>query len=705
MTSPAGPAAASRLSAIMNARSVAIVGASSDPGKITGRPLAYMLAHGYAGRLYPVNPARSEVQGLRSYKSLAAIGEPVTLALIGTGAAQVEGVIAEGLAAGIKSFVVFSSGFAETGEAGRAMQDRLRELARQAGATIVGPNCLGLANAATGLVASFTTAMEAAFVQRGGFSLVSQSGALGAYWLDIVLRTGLGFSQWITTGNECDLGMAEALDFLADDPDTLVIALYIEDIRDTPAFRRALARAAAARKPVIAIKSGRSDAGAAAAASHTGAVAGDDALYDACLRQHGALRVNSLTEMVDVARLFLFDSVPRGTRLAVMSVSGGAGVMIADEAEALHLSVPAFADETCEALGEVLPSFARAANPLDVTGQVVQDSAGISRALEAVATDPNVDAVVLFVGMMHSIAKVFTDAVAAVRRRAGRPIIVVWVGAMPETIAMLEGSRIPVFTDIPPAVRALAAAIRARRLQAAAARSCPSVPSFAAAAGAAHAITEWDGKQLLHLQASVAVPQGVLLDAQVEPVRLPSRLRFPVAAKLQSAQLLHKSEADAVILRIRTDAELGDAVRRLRRIGAERGLQVQGVLVEEMVDAEHELLVGLRRDPRFGPVLTVGRGGVEVELDADASSCLLPADASQIAAMLQSLRSARLFAGFRGRPAVDVPALADRIAGLSEWFARQPDLQEVEINPLAVRDGDAWALDVLALRADHDAAK
>lgn len=686
---------ASRLSSVLNARSVAIVGASADPAKITGRPLAYMLARGYAGKLYPVNPSRTEVQGLQSYPSLGAIGEPVDLAIIGTGAAQVESVIAEGIAAGVKAFVVFSSGFAETGDEGRALQRRLTALAHKNSVAILGPNCLGLANSATGLIASFTTALEETPLKRGGFAFVSQSGALGAYWLDIVLRSGLGFSQWITTGNECDIDAAEAIDCLVDDPDTRVIGLYMEDIHDTHAFRRALQRAAAASKPVIAIKSGRSQAGAQAAASHTGALAGADALYDACLLQYGALRVDSLSAMIDVARLFLFDSVPLGPRLAVMSVSGGAGVLIADDAEALQLDVPAFADTTLLALAPVLPSFTRAANPLDLTGNVVQNTASISLALQAVADDPGIDAIVLFVGMMHSIASAFTDALAATRKRIHRPIVVIWIGAMESTVATLEAARIPVFPDIPQAMLALAAAIRAGALQRAALTA--GVPSKRPASAAAthRALTEWDGKQLLRSQQAIALPAGVLVPAATTPGLLTESLRYPVAAKLQASALTHKSDVGGVVLHIDSDEALVDAVGRLNAVGSKMRIDLQGVLVEQMIPFDHELLLGLRRDARFGEVLTIARGGVEVELDADAITRLLPLDATQVEAMLRGIRSARLLAGFRGRPAADIPAVARCIAHLCDWFLANEELEEVEINPLAVRGGNIWALDAL----------
>lgn len=686
----------SRVRNLLEARSVAIVGASADPAKITGRPLAYMLSRGYRGALYPVNPARDVVQGVKSYPSIAAIGQPVDLAIVGTAAAQVEGVVRDGIAAGVKAFVIFSSGFAETGEPGRELQERLRALASEHGVPILGPNCLGVANAETGLIASFTTALEETPLKAGNFAFVSQSGALGAYWLDIVLRSGLGFSQWITTGNECDVGAADAIDYLVDDPKTRVIGVYVEDIRDTVAFRHALQRAAAAGKPVIAIKSGRSHAGAQAAASHTGALAGDDSLYDACLVQGGALRVDSLTEMMDMARLFLFDSVPAGRRLAVMSVSGGAGVLIADEAEAQGLTLPAFSEATVAALRPVLPSFAQPANPVDLTGNVVQNTASISQAFAAVGADPNVDAIVLFVGLMHSIAHAFTETLAAARRTIRQPVVVVWIGALQQTVEAIEAARLPVFGDIPQAVRALGAAVRMRTLQEEARSALLPATLTAPPSGARETITEWDGKQLLRGQQSVQVPQGTLVTAEapVPPVAEGTR----VAAKLQSAQLLHKSDAGGVILRIGSQEELAQAVQRLCGVGERLGLPVQGVLVETMIPFDHELLLGLRRDTRFGPVLTIARGGVEVELDADAVTRLLPLGARDVEGMLLGLRSARLLQGFRGRPAVDLPQLAKRIAGLCAWFLDKPGLAEVEINPLAVRAGEAWALDALVTR-------
>ena len=680
-----------RLAALLQARSVAVVGASNDPHKISGRPIAYMLERGYQGEIYPVNPGREEVQGLPCYPNLAAIGKPVDLAIIGTAAAHVEGLIQEGITAGVKAFVVFSSGFAELDAAGKALQQRLTLLAQRHSVAIVGPNCLGVANSRTGLLATFTTALESHALQKGGFSFISQSGALGAYWMDIVLRSGIGFSQWITTGNECDVDAAEAIDFLVNDPDTRVIGIYIEDIRRTDAFRLALHRAAQAGKPVIAIKAGSSTAGAAAAASHTGALAGNDALYSACLQQYGALRVRSLTEMMDAARLLLQRAAPQGERLAVMSVSGGAGVLIADACEPLGLQLPPLKSKVVNALTPVLPSFVHPSNPLDITGNVLQDTPMIARAMSALAEDKDVNAIVLFIGMMHSIADAFVQALSQAKQQVHCPIIVIWVGAMDSSVHALEAAGVPVFLDIPQAVQAIARGIWLTHKHRALQKTTPSDALPHIEGNAAPPLSEWDGKLLLNQQSAIQLPHGKLLHQASD---VPHDLTYPLVAKLQSSQLLHKSDAGGVILKINDAPELKLAIQRLLDIGQSLHIPIQGILVERMQNFDHELLLGLRRDTRFGPVLTLARGGIEAELDPDVTSLLLPATAEEITQALQQLRCFKLLQGYRGKPGIQVSEVARKIAALCEWFTNQP-LRELEINPLAIQNANVWALDAL----------
>jgi acyl-CoA synthetase (NDP forming) len=684
------------LKELLSARTVAVVGASSDPRKITGRPIDYMLERGFAGEIIPVNPGRAEVQGLRSYSSLAAIGRPVDLAIVGTASELVEDVIREGVAAGVRGFVVFSSGFAEHNSQGAARQARLGALARRHGVTIVGPNCLGVINCETGLVASFTTAMEENALKPGGFGFASQSGALGAYWLDRVLQAGVGISKWITTGNECDVDIARALGVLVDDSATRVIGAYIEDVKDGTAFRNALRDAAAVDKPVLLIKAGRSSAGAAAAASHTGAIVGEDAVYQACFDQFGAVRVGSLNEMIDVARLVLHDAVPSGDGVGVLSVSGGAGVLLADAVEAAGLSIPAFRPQTAKALGAYLPSFSKPQNPVDLTANVLQDTAMFGRALAVIGAAEEIDVGILFIGLMHSISEELAGAILAARRASGMAFVVVWIGARPDVVARLDAAGIPVFPDIPQAVTALTLARRAATSRAVAAR-LPDAPAARSAPGTAVRLTEWESKNVLRAGmgagGSLALPDGVLIRAGEAVGARIAGLSAPYVAKLQSPDLPHKSDRGGVIVGLADLTAVEGAVDLLR--GRAAGLPVDGVLVEEMTGFDVELIAGLRRDPVFGPLLVVGRGGVEVELAPDVAMRLLPLRSEDIAAMLRSLRCAALFGGFRGRAAVDVDSIAGGLAALAARFLSDESLVEIEINPLVARGGGATALDAL----------
>lgn len=683
-----------KIARLMTARRVAVVGASSDPAKLTGRPIAYMLRRGFQGEIIPINPSRTEIQGLRAYPSLAAVDRPVDLALIGTAAAQVEPVIVEGISAGLKSFVVLSSGFAEHDAEGARLQARLTELARRHDVAIVGPNCLGVINAETGLIASFTTAMEENALAPGGFGFASQSGALAAYWLDLVLQAGMGVSQWISTGNECDVDIAASIGMLVDDPLTKVIGAYVEDIKDGPAFRAALRDAARANKPVFVIKAGRSSAGAAAAASHTGAIAGEDRVYQACFDQYGAVRVASVTEMIDAARLVLHDAVPTDGRIGVLSVSGGAGVLLADTIESAGLGFPAFTAQTAKALSETLPGYSKPHNPVDLTANVLADTEMFRKTLSVVSTAPELDACILFIGLMHSISDVLTESILAARAASGRPFIVVWIGARPDVVAKLDAARIPVYPDIPQAIAALALACRARARRAGAVLA-GDAPALARPPGQSCTLTEWQSKARLRAIGGVELPAGVMVKTDREVGRAIAALKGPFVAKLQSPAMPHKSEHGGVMLGLADAAAATEAFRVLAQRGRDAKVDCDGVLIEQMVGFDVELIVGFRRDSVFGPMLMVGRGGVEVELHPDVAIALLPLTAKEIEALLRSLRSARLFGGFRGRQPVDVGAIARALETIAASFLADPGLEEIEINPLVARGANAVALDAL----------
>ncbi len=685
---------ASILVTLMGANSVAMVGASDDPLKLTGRPIAYMLKHGFKGKIFPVNPTRSTVQGLQCHTSLSSIGEKVDLALVATAASSVEAVIEEGIGAGIRNFIVFSSGFAELDDEGYQRQIRLRRIAIEQNVAILGPNCLGVVNSRTGLVASFNTAMERNILLPGAFGFVTQSGALGSYWLDAAIRSGIGFSHWITTGNECNIDAAKALEFLVEDKDTEIIGLYLEDVRDVNALRRGLMNAAGAGKPVLVIKSGSSATGAAAAASHTGALAGNDQLYEACFAQCGAIRVRSISEMLDVARLHTWNCVPTSSRLGAMTVSGGAGVMIADAAEKEGLTVDAFESATSERLAAVLPSFAKPNNPVDLTAAIINDPELLGLTLTALCADKSLGMRVLFIGLLQSIAGQVADSLLAERERSGKSVVVIWFGADRAVVDRLEAAQIPVFTDIPQAVRALGLAWKGQVLRKEVVAPTQLVPlrqTFdqleISEAKAKRMLDQWDG---------IRVPHGLVIDRNDLISQLIQKLKPPLVAKLQSPQMKHKSEYGGVVLRIGTHAHAAEVATELAANAARQGLSIEGVLIEEMVPFDFELVLGMKHDAAFGPVMVLGRGGITVEADPDISILLMPVTHHRVRKALLGLRYSVILKGYRGGPSIDLDSCVNSICRLAEQFLAQSDLLELEINPLALRNGDCWALDVIA---------
>jgi acyl-CoA synthetase (NDP forming) len=446
------------LEPLLNPRSVAVVGASGDPGKIGGRPVAYMQKFGFAGPIVPINPTRKEIQGLPCYPSLADAPQ-CDLAVIAAPGTDAKTLIEQCAAAGTKAIVLFSAGFAEVDPDGRSQQEELAAIATQAGIAFLGPNCLGVVNFQARLPATFATILETTVPKPGPFSYIGQSGALGVYWTDMVDKAGLGAAKWITTGNEAQISLADALSYLARDPDTEVIGAYVEDIKNPELFAAAAAEAKAAGKTVLAIKSGRSKTGVRAVAAHTGADAGDDTLYGQILRDNGVIRVASLSEMIDGARLALSKpTVKKAKRLGVVTVSGGAGVLICDAAADYGLEVPDLSAEMQADFRSFMPAFIHPQNPVDLTGAVVSNTALMEQALSGLQASSAFDGVVVFIGAMNSIAPDLVEAIRKAKARA-MPIVVIWM-ACPETArAEMEGFGVPVFTEIPTTIAAIGRAV------------------------------------------------------------------------------------------------------------------------------------------------------------------------------------------------------------------------------------------------------
>ena len=721
---------------------MAIVGATENVIRIGGRPLDYMLRYQFPGRVYPVHPKREQIQGVKAYPSLTDIPDEVELAVVAVSAALTEAVVIEGIDKGIRAFVVFGSGYAELNEAGRLAQQRLATLCEDNDALLLGPNCIGCADSHSRLIASFSTAMETSTLRQGRFGLVTQSGALGSYCLAMLDRQGLGFSKFIATGNEAGVDLAQGIGFLADDDATDVIGVYIESIKDVAAFRLAAIKAAKAGKPVVAIKAGRSEVGAQATVSHTGSLAGEDINYQAFFDQFGIVRVNSLSEMIDTARLAIKQPAPAGRRVGIVTISGGAGVLLADELDTRGLDTPDFSAPVKEKLTAVLPAFIHAANPLDHTAAVAGDPALFDDVIRIVGESQDHDSIIIFSGLLDSIADKLVASLKHAFSGSSKQIGVVWLGASPFVMQELEEAGIPVFADIPQAAAAFAHIVFATeqqlRVRMLSDRQWPALTNplsnplanLDAAASKTRVLTEHEAaqrvqslcdmrfpKQHLLLEAddtsevaiasiiatdlttasdSTSTPDSILsLDSRLNTAA--GRLQLPLAAKLQSSEMTHRSDRGGVQLNLTSVSEVQAATNKLFELARSLELSCDGVLLQEMHRVSYELIVGIKNDELFGPLLVVGRGGIDVELRPDVQIAALPLTAAEIKTQLLKLESADLFAGHRGRAVVDLDALARTLAALTEGYLADEHLIELEINPLAVTDkGLVIALDALA---------
>lgn len=685
----------SNLAPLLAPRSVAIIGASADPARIGGRPIAYMKDRGFQGAILPVNPNRSEIQGLQAYKDIASLPETPECAIIAVPAAQVVDTIAQLGARGTKGAIVFSSGFAEIGNA--ALQDELYATARHHGIRVIGPNSLGLFNDRCGFYATFSASTEGGYPPPGRIGIVSQSGAYGTHVFTIARNRRIGTPIFVATGNEADVSVGEVAGWMVEDPDTDVIALYAEGIREGAGFIAALAAARAARKPVIVMKVGRSKLGEASARSHTASIAGDDAVTDAVLAEFGALRARSTEEMLDFAQLAARRIYPVGNTLGVVTVSGGAGVLISDAADALGLAMPPMPDDAQKRLVELLP-FAAPHNPVDCTAQALNDLSLVGRFAESMVSDGGYKSVLAFftqLGGAASVAPRLKQELGAVRDRHPDRLFVLSVIASPDQVAGYEADGWSVFEDPTRAVTAIQAMGRLGDAFAQAAGAPP--PDVGAVHLPAQSPDEAGAKRLLAAAGITSAPERPCRTPE-DAVQAAEELGFPVVLKILSPDITHKSEIGGVLLNIHDAAAVWAGYATLLDRAADRAphAKIEGVLVAKQVSGGVECILGVHQDPVFGPVAMVGLGGIFVEILQDVAFRRCPFGADVAEQMIRSLRGAPLLLGARGRPPADMAALADMLARLSAFaVAAGPRLRAVDLNPVMALPQGAYAVDAV----------
>lgn len=669
-------------------RAVAVVGAGREPEKV-GRVIFDNLLAAFGGPVYPVNPKAAEIEGHRCFPSVDDIPGPVDLIVVAVPGARVAAVIDDAGRHGVKAAIIISAGFKETGVEGARLENELAKTAADYGIRLLGPNCLGLMDTSTKLNASFAGALPRA----GGIAFMSQSGALCTAILDWAQGAEIGFSKFVSLGNKADVSEIDLLPVLADDPRTTVITTYLEGINDGRGFMAAAAYASA-KKPVIVLKSGTTNAGARAVSSHTGTLAGSENVYNAAFRQSGVIRAKTVEDLFDFAVGFSSQPLPKGRRLAIVTNAGGPGIMAADAVERQGMWLADFQSSTIDALRAGLPAEANLYNPVDVLGDALAQRYDL--AVAAVLKDPNVDSAIVLLTpqAMTEIVQTAKEIVKEARLFKSKPVFTSFMGQaeVGKGIKVLRRAGVPNFSFPERAV-----AIVRTMVDYAEHRTSPAgeAPRFPVDRGRVEAAINAAGKtrNLIDAQAlgvveayGIKVPKTRLAHSAREALDIAAELKYPVVLKAAAPELLHKSDIGAIVAGIANDNELRRAYRGILS-NVDRFMpdaELRGVTVQEMVRGGTEVILGMNDDPQFGPLLMFGLGGIYVEVLKDVSFRLAPITPAEAKGMVEEIRSYPLLQGVRGRTRADIEAIVDALLRLSQLVMDWPRIQEMDINPLLV---------------------
>ncbi|MBC7810739.1 MAG: bifunctional acetate--CoA ligase family protein/GNAT family N-acetyltransferase [Burkholderiales bacterium] len=693
------------LNAIFAPNNVAVIGATEKEGSVGRTILWNLVTNPFGGTVFPVNPKRSNVLGIRAYPNIAAVPEHVDLAVIVTPAQTVPGIIGECIAAGVKGAIVISAGFKEIGPAGAELERQILEQARQAKMRIIGPNCLGVMMPRRGLNATFAGAMA----RPGNVAFISQSGALCTSVLDWSFSENVGFSAFMSIGSMLDVGWGDLINYLGDDPHTESIVIYMESVGDARSFISA-AREVAKNKPIIVIKAGRTEAAAHAAASHTGTLAGSDDVLDMAFRRCGVLRVNRIADLFFTAEVLAKQPRPKGNRLTILTNAGGPGVLATDALITEGGQLAELAPETIAALNELLPPHWSHGNPIDILGDA--DPMRYAKSLEIAAKDPNSDGLLVILTPQAMTDPTQTaEFLKPYAKIEGKPVLASWMGeaAVAAGEAILNRANIPTLTYPDTATRLFnymwqySSNLRALYETPAASEDPEHEPDRAAVSAIIKAaqesgrviLTEVESKQVLAAYGIPTSPIFVALNID-DAVKFAEQIGYPVVVKIHSETITHKTDVGGVVLNLRSDDEVRTAYERIQqtvseRVGPEHFL---GVTVQRMEKLDgYELIIGTSLDAQFGPVLLFGTGGTLVEVFKDRALALPPLNTTLAKRMMERTKIFEALKGVRGRDPVDLDALAQLMTHFSQLVVEQPWIKEIDINPLLASPERLLALD------------
>jgi acyl-CoA synthetase (NDP forming) len=675
----------SRLEAALDPKSIAIIGASENPNKVGGRPVHYLDKFGFKGKIFPINPSRTEVQGYKCYNSLADLPEAPDMVIVAVAGDNAIGVVEDCAAHGVKVAVVMASGFGEVDAvAGKAKERRMVEAAHKAGMRIVGPNSQGLANFGTGAIASFSTMFMDMDRAEGHVAMLSQSGALSTVPVGFLRQRGIGVRHTHATGNDADISVGELAVAVAEDPEVKLLLLYLESIPEKKYLEELAAVALDRDLPIIALKSGRSEAGRQAAQSHTGALANEDRVVDAFFEHHGIWRAPDMRGLVEATELYLKGWKPKGRRLVAISNSGAVCVLTADAATAVGMPMAKLAPETDKKLKGILPSFATTTNPIDLTAALLSNSRLFGDILPVIAEDPAADAFLIGVpvaGPGYDVEAFARDS-AAFGRQTGKPLV---IAATQRSVAdQFASEGLSVFPTETEAVSALHQFLAHRELMARTlarkARRVTAGPPVLSAATTM--LNEADSLALLAARGIPVVPHR-LCRSRAEAVAAFEAIGGPVVVKGCSADIAHKSELGLVKLGVKTREEAGEVWAQMEDIIRKHGARFDGVIVAAMAGGRREIMIGAHRDPVFGPVVAVGDGGKYVEIFRDTTLLLPPFSKDDAREALGRLRIAPLFAGVRGESPMDIDSLCDAVVGIGALMLDPAaKVMSLDLNPV-----------------------
>ncbi len=697
------------LTPLFRPASVAIVGASDNPAKIGGLPIRYLKQSGFAGGIHPVNPARETVQGLPAHSRIAEIPGALDLVVIAVPAREVRGALLEAAEAGARAAIIFSAGFAEIGAEGAAEQELLAAIGREAGIRMLGPNCSGFANFSNGAWVTFAPLLGEGQAQPGNVGMISQSGAFANFGYRVGRDRGVAFSHWITTGNAVDVDVADGIAFLAEDPGTDVILFYMEGCEDGSRFAEALALAHARGKPVAGVKVGATEAGVAAVSSHTASLAGADHVFDAVLRQHGVYRARSVGELFDIGYAASRGVRPANGKIAIASISGGVGVLLADAAAERGLDVAPMSESAQAEIRRIIP-FAGAANPVDVTAQVINDLDLLEKCLDVIIKQGDYAAAVCFMGYL-GLSEEYSPRIPAlldgIRTRMPDRTLAFSTLFRPEIRERLIADGHLVFEEPTDAIRAIAALRGFAEHFARAPEPAPvPPPPSQALSGLAGPLSEPASLELL-CAAGVPVVAPVVArtadDARAAFRAVQAIGGGRAVLKIVSPDLLHKSDVGGVALGIESEDEAAAAFERVTAAVASGApdARTEGCLLAPMIDGGVETILGVTHDPIFGPVVMFGLGGVFAEVLKDVTFRVAPFSEDEARRMIDEIRGAALLGGARGRPPADRDALSKALAALSRFAAANADrIESIDVNPFLVRETGAVALDAVVTARD-----